>query len=66
VATAFTELGVRRITAGCFADNLASVRILEGLGMRREQHGVEDSWHEELGWIDGYTYGLLASEWRAA
>ena len=64
VATAFTEFGVRRITAGCFADNLASVRILEGLGMRREQHGVEDSWHEELGWIDGYTYGMLASEWR--
>jgi hypothetical protein len=34
--------------------------------MRREQHGVEDSWHEELGWIDGYTYGLLASEWRTS
>ena len=65
VATAFTELGVRRITAGCFADNPASVRILEGLGMRREQHGVGDSWHEELGWIDGYTYALLASEWRS-
>jgi RimJ/RimL family protein N-acetyltransferase len=65
VAMAFDELGVRRLTAGCFADNLASVRILEGLGMRREQHGVQDSWHEELGWIDGFTYGLLAEEWRA-
>lgn len=60
---AFTDLGVRRITAGCFADNHASVRVLEKLGMRREQHGVEDSWHAELGWIDGYTYGLLRSEW---
>lgn len=62
---AFTELGVRRVTAGCFADNVASWRIMEKLGMRREQHGVRDSWHEELGWVDGYTYGILAEEWRA-
>jgi RimJ/RimL family protein N-acetyltransferase len=60
VAYAFERLGVRRITAGCFADNLASVRILEKAGMRREQHGVGDSWHAELGWVDGYTYALLA------
>ena len=63
VGYAFERLGVRRITAGCFADNHASVRILEKIGMRREQHGVADSWHDELGWVDGYTYGMLASEW---
>ncbi len=64
VAYAFDRLGVRRITAGCFADNLASVRLLEKIGMRREQHGVGDSWHAELGWVDGYTYALLAGTWR--
>lgn len=64
VAHAFEQRGVRRITAGCFADNLASVRILEKVGMRREQHGVGDSWHAELGWLDGYTYALLAETWR--
>ncbi|MBX7266475.1 GNAT family N-acetyltransferase [Micromonospora sp. Llam7] len=64
VAYSFDRLGVRRITAGCFADNLASVRILEKIGMRREQHGVGDSWHAELGWVDGYTYALLAEAWR--
>jgi len=64
VAHAFAKLGIRRITAGCYADNLASARILEKVGMRREQHGVGDSWHAELGWIDGYTYGLLADDWR--
>jgi RimJ/RimL family protein N-acetyltransferase len=64
VAYAFDQLGVRRITAGCFAGNVASVRILEKVGMRREQHGLSDSWHAELGWVDGYTYGLLAREWR--
>lgn len=63
---AFEDLGVRRVTAGCFADNSASWKILEKIGMRREQHGVQDSWHAELGWLDGYTYGLLADESRAA
>jgi RimJ/RimL family protein N-acetyltransferase len=65
LAFAFERLELRRVTAGCFADNLASVRILEKVGMRREQHGVADSWHDELGWVDGYTYGLLATEWMS-
>jgi RimJ/RimL family protein N-acetyltransferase len=64
VEHAFDRLGIRRITAGCFAGNLASVRILEKVGMRREQHGIGDSWHAELGWVDGYTYALLAETWR--
>lgn len=63
---AFTKLGVRRVTAGCFADNRASWRVMEKLGMRREEHGVKDSWHAEYGWIDGYTYAILADEWQQA
>jgi RimJ/RimL family protein N-acetyltransferase len=59
----FAELGLHRIMAGVFADNLASCRVLEKLGMRREEHGVKDSWHAELGWVDGYTYAILAEEW---
>lgn len=62
---AFDHLDLRRVTAGCFADNVASKRVLEKAGMRREQHGIEDSWHADLGWVDGYTYGILAEEWRA-
>jgi RimJ/RimL family protein N-acetyltransferase len=60
---AFGDLGLRRVTAGCFADNIASWRLLEKVGMRREQHGVRDSWHAELGWVDGYTYAVLQDEW---
>ena len=44
---------------------IGSCRVLEKAGMRREQHGVEDSWHAELGWVDGYQYALLARELRA-
>ncbi|WP_370617231.1 GNAT family N-acetyltransferase [Mumia sp. Pv 4-285] len=62
---AFTDLGLLRVTAACFADNTASWRVMEKLGMRREQHGLRDSWHAELGWLDGYTYGILAEEWRS-
>ena len=65
LAAAFEGLGLRRVTAGCNADNPASVRVLEKAGMRREQHGVEDSWHADLGWVDGYQYALLEREWHA-
>jgi RimJ/RimL family protein N-acetyltransferase len=61
---AFTELGLHRVTAGCFADNQASWQVMERVGMRREQHGVRDSWHAELGWVDGCTYAILAEEWH--
>ena len=64
MALAFEVLGLRRVTAGCFADNTASWSILEKLGMRREQHGIRDSWHAELGWLDGFTYAQLAEEWH--
>ncbi len=63
LSAAFDHLGLRRVTAGCNADNPASARVLEKVGMRREQHGVEDSWHAELGWVDGYQYAVLAREW---
>jgi RimJ/RimL family protein N-acetyltransferase len=60
---AFGDLGLRRVTAGCFADNVASWRVMEKVGMRREQHGIRDSWHGDLGWVDGYTYAVLTDEW---
>ncbi len=66
LSLAFDDLGLRRVTAGCYADNVASRRVLEKVGMRLEQHGIRDSWHSELGWIDGCTYGLLKDEWDAA
>jgi RimJ/RimL family protein N-acetyltransferase len=64
VRVCFEDLGVRRITAAAFADNLPSLRIMEKLGMRRESYNVRDSLHRDLGWIDGVVYALLADEWR--
>lgn len=61
----FEELGLRRVFALCFSDNEASWRLMERLRMRRESHNVGDSLHRERGWLDGYSYALLADEWRA-
>jgi RimJ/RimL family protein N-acetyltransferase len=65
LAVLFDELGLRRVVAECFLANEPSWRLMERLGMRREAHAVQDSLHAELGWLDGLTYALLASEWRA-
>jgi RimJ/RimL family protein N-acetyltransferase len=59
----FGELGLRRVTAGCFADNVASWRIMERLGMRREEHAVRASLHRDGTWRDGYSYAILREEW---
>jgi RimJ/RimL family protein N-acetyltransferase len=61
----FDELGLRRVVAGCFAANTASWRLMERVGMRREQHTVRDALHRSGEWMDGYGYALLAHEWRA-
>jgi RimJ/RimL family protein N-acetyltransferase len=60
----FEDLGLRRVTADCFAANEASWRLMERVGMRREAHTVRDSLHRSGEWLDGYTYALLADDWR--
>ncbi|MEV7430679.1 GNAT family protein [Nocardioides sp. NPDC092400] len=62
----FEDLGLRRVTAECFADNTASWRIMERLGMRRETHAVADALHRSGRWLDSYGYAVLAEEWHAA
>ena len=61
----FVELGLRRVYAQCFADNAASWRIMEKLGMRREEYAVRDSLHRSGQWMDGMRYAILSDEWRA-
>ena len=62
----FEQLGLRRAYAQCFADNAASWRVMEKLGMRREEYAVRDSLHRSGVWMDGMRYAILADEWRAA
>jgi RimJ/RimL family protein N-acetyltransferase len=59
----FQDLGLRRVTANCFAENEASWRLMERVGMRRELYTVRDSLHRSGAWLDGMGYALLADEW---
>lgn len=58
----FGPLGLRRVTAVCFADNVPSWRLMERLGMRREATLVADSLHRSGRWLDSYAYAILAEE----
>ena len=61
----FEDLGLRRVVANCFSANEPSWRLMERVGMRREEHAVQDSLHRNGEWMDGYRYALLADEWLA-
>lgn len=61
----FEDLGLRRVTADCFAANEASWRLMERVGMRREVHAVRESLHRSGEWHDAFGYALLADEWRS-
>jgi RimJ/RimL family protein N-acetyltransferase len=66
VRICFEELDVRRVTAIAFADNKASLRVMEKVGMQREALYRRESLHRDLGWVDSVVYALLADDWRAA
>lgn len=59
----FGPLGLRRVHAGCFADNEPSWRLMERLGMRREEFSRKTALHRSGEWLDGMNYGILAEEW---
>lgn len=59
----FEDLGLRRVTANCFADNGASARLMQRVGMRLEIHTLRESLHRSGEWLDGMGYALLAEEW---
>ncbi len=61
----FEELGLHRIWSWCIADNVASARVLEKTGMRREGRQRETDWFKGR-WWDTLLYGLLEDEWRAS
>ncbi|HEY3339453.1 MAG TPA: GNAT family protein [Propionicimonas sp.] len=60
--------GAHRIVARCDPRNLASWRLLERLGFRREGHFIRSASFttDAAGapvWHDGYLYACLAEEW---
>ena len=54
------DLGAHRLYARVDVDNLASVRLRERLGMRREAHLVDNDVHVAGRWRIGCVYARLA------
>ncbi len=63
IAFGFDRLALHRIWATCDVDNVASARVLEKLGMRREGH-LRQSVRRRGEWRDCYLYAILEPEWR--
>jgi RimJ/RimL family protein N-acetyltransferase len=63
VALAFDAYELHRVIGRLEARNIASARVLEKLGMRREAHLVENEWVKGE-WQSELVYALLDREWR--
>ena len=61
---AFLQRNLHRLTSGCDSRNMASVRLMERLGLRREGH-LRQSHLTRGVWQDEYLYALLRHEWLA-
>ncbi|MEE4420709.1 GNAT family N-acetyltransferase [Streptomyces bugieae] len=62
-ALGFGQLGVHRVFARLDVLNVASVRVCERLGMRREAHLVDNDLDGDR-WGSEYLYALLSHEWK--
>lgn len=60
----FDGLGLHRVIGRLDADNHASARLLERLGMRREARFRQNEFVKGR-WADEAVYAMLAEEWRA-
>lgn len=58
----FQELDLHRIYATCRPANVASWRVMEKLGMRREGCLVQHRWMKGR-WVDSLLYAILEDEW---
>ena len=60
----FMEMRLHRISSWCIADNLASARVLEKIGLRLEGRLRRNEYFKDA-WWDTLVYGMLRDEWQA-
>jgi RimJ/RimL family protein N-acetyltransferase len=64
VTWCFDELKVHRVVGRIEARNIASERVLQRLGMRKEAHLIQNEWVKGE-WNDEVVYAITEPEWRA-
>ncbi len=65
LAFGFVELRLHRVWSWCIAENAASARVLEKIGMRREGR-LRDKEYFKGRWWDTLLYAILRHEWAAS
>jgi RimJ/RimL family protein N-acetyltransferase len=61
---AFSQLEVHRITGIVDVDNVASINLMDALGLRREGHHLQSFYDVDTKqWRDEYLYAILKTEW---
>jgi len=63
LAFGFNHLRLHRVWAWCIAENAASARVLEKIGMRQEGRLREHEWMQGR-WWDTLLYAILEQEWH--
>ena len=61
----FEGLDLHRVTAECDPRNIASIRVMERLGMRREGH-LREAFLAQGVWTDELVYAILRAEWESS
>jgi RimJ/RimL family protein N-acetyltransferase len=59
----FNDLNLHRIKAGCAVENIASIKVLEKVGMIREGRGRQ-LLPLKSGWSDNFAYAILETDER--
>lgn len=62
---AFNTVGLHQVCGRLEARNIASARVFEKLGMRREAHLIENEWVKGE-WQSELVYAMLAGEWATS
>jgi [ribosomal protein S5]-alanine N-acetyltransferase len=60
----FSNMDLKRVTAWCIADNVASARVLEKIGMKLEKRMRHHQYFKGR-WWDALSYALTYQEWQA-
>ena len=59
---AFSENNVYRVSTGCLAENIASERVMQKCGLKKEAEHLDYEWHDGK-MKTRLEYRLLKSEW---
>lgn len=60
---AFIELGAHRVTAFCHTENVASVRVMQKIGLLYEGRLRQVRWLDGC-WYDEFVYAMVEQDWQ--